>query len=122
MTDGPCFISDDAVENLQSHMGDTAAWELESAVGASRGPWRHSDATSYISLASIHVEYTKRRLNGSTAHGQVDRQAAPFETIPSLPLPKTGPVWLTGQGTRGHYLTLPSPKPADWKPTGADSG
>ena len=34
MTDGPCFISDDAVENLQSHMGDTAAWALERAVGA----------------------------------------------------------------------------------------
>ena len=33
MTDGPCFISDDSVENLMSHMGDTATWELESAIG-----------------------------------------------------------------------------------------
>eukprot|EP01051_Picozoa_sp_SAG22_P003699 SAG22_NODE_183_length_16031_cov_36.647000_11_plen_303_part_00 len=83
MTDGPCFISDDTVENLQSHMGDTAAWELESSVS---------------------------------------RRAAPFETIPSLPLPKTGPVWLTGQGTRGHYLTLPAAKPADWKLGGHSDG
>lgn len=79
MTDGACFISDDAVENLQSHLGDTASWALES---------------------------------------DVDRRAAPFETIPSLRLPKTGPVWLTGQGTRGHYLTLPSPKPEGWAPSG----
>eukprot|EP01044_Picomonas_judraskeda_P004579 COSAG03_NODE_406_length_8171_cov_5.412537_1_plen_98_part_00 len=80
MTDGPCFISDDSVENLMSHMGDTATWQLESAV---------------------------------------DRRAAPFETVSHLPLPKTGPVWLTGQGTRGHYLTLPSAKPAGWTPVPA---
>ncbi len=83
MTDGPCFISDDAVENLMSHMGDTAAWEME---------------------------------------GSTDRRAAPFETVSHLSLPKTGPVWLTGQGTRGHYLTLPSAKPADWRPIGHSDG
>ena len=42
--------------------------------------------------------------------------------MPTLPLPKTGPVWLTGQGTRGHYLTLPAPKPAGWVPTGHSDG
>jgi hypothetical protein len=31
-----------------------------------------------------------------------------------LRLPKTGPVWMTGQGARGSYCTLPnSPPPAD---------
>ena len=28
MTEGPCYMSDDSVENLMSHMGDTASWEL----------------------------------------------------------------------------------------------
>lgn len=35
-----------------------------------------------------------------------------FATEPALRLPKTGPVWITGQGTRGLYCTLPnSPDP-----------
>lgn len=39
-------------------------------------------------------------------------QRATFTTDPALRLPKTGPVWLTGQGSRGIYCTLPdSPDP-----------
>ena len=35
-----------------------------------------------------------------------------FTTEAALRLPKTGPVWLNGQGTRGLYCTLPnSPSP-----------
>jgi hypothetical protein len=37
---------------------------------------------------------------------------ASFTTEEALQLPKTGPVWLNGQGTRGLYCTLPqSPSP-----------
>ena len=64
-TTGPCFMSDDAVTGLASHLGDT--------------------------------------LN------QPEKGSFTTET---LQLPATGPVWLTGQGTRGLYCTLPgSPSP-----------
>ena len=40
-------------------------------------------------------------------------QGGSFETEPALRLPRTGPVWLNGQGSRGIYCTLPgSPDPA----------
>jgi len=65
-TTGPCFMSDDAVGGLASHLGDT-----------------------------------------------MDQpEKGSFTTEESLRLPATGPVWLTGQGTRGLYCTLPdSPSP-----------
>ena len=65
-TTGPCFMSDDAVGGLASHMGSKMGWPS----------------------------------GGS------------FTTEEALRLPKTGPVWLNGQGTRGLYCTLPkSPSP-----------
>ncbi|NKB69079.1 MAG: hypothetical protein GKR89_18580 [Candidatus Latescibacteria bacterium] len=66
-TTGPCFMCDDAVGGLASHLGN----EIE------RWPAKGS-----------------------------------FATEEALQLPKTGPVWLNGQGTRGLYCTLPnSPDP-----------
>ena len=76
MTHGPVLISDDAVENLQSHMGDKMGWPVEGT----------------------------------------------FETEHALALPKTGPIWLNGQGTRGIYAALPAEKPADFKPSGHSDG
>ncbi len=65
MTTGPCFMSDDAVDGLASHLGQ-----------------------------------------------ETPQAKASFTTEEALRLPKTGPVWLTGQGTRGLYCTLPnSPSP-----------
>ena len=65
-TTGPCFMSDDAITGLASHLGDTL--------------------------------------------GQPEKGS--FTTQHELQLPATGPVWLTGQGTRGLYCTLPgSPDP-----------
>ena len=66
-TTGPCFMCDDAVGGLASHMGNQA----------NDGPTEGS-----------------------------------FKTEQALRVPKTGPVWLNGQGTRGLYCTLPqSPAP-----------
>lgn len=75
-TTGPCFMSDDVVKGLESHMGDAG----------------------------------DRPEKGS------------FTTEPELRLPPTGPVWLTGQGTRGLYCTLPgSPSPGpDYKGAHSD--
>ena len=61
-TTGPCFMCDDAVGGLNTHLG-----------GAMGFPSKGS-----------------------------------FTTEPALRLPKTGPVWLNGQGTRGLYCTLPN--------------
>ena len=61
-TTGPCFMCDDAVGGLNTHLG-----------GAMGFPAKGS-----------------------------------FSTEPALRLPKTGPVWLNGQGTRGLYCTLPN--------------
>ena len=67
ITTGPCFMCDDAVGGLATHLGK----EIE------RWPEKGS-----------------------------------FTTEEALRLPKTGPVWLNGQGTRGLYCTLPnSPSP-----------
>lgn len=59
---GPCFMCDDAVNGLATHVGDTMGYPAEGT----------------------------------------------FRTEPALKLPKTGPVWLNGQGTRGLYCTLPN--------------
>jgi len=77
MTMGPCFMSDDAVGGLASHLGH---------------------------------EITQWPAKGT------------FTTEEALRLPKTGPVWLTGQGTRGLYCTLPnSPSPgADFRSAHSD--
>ena len=61
-TTGPCFMCDDAVGGLVSHIGDTMGWPPEGT----------------------------------------------FTTEEALRLPKTGPVWLNAQGTRGLYCTLPN--------------
>ena len=61
-TTGPCFMCDDAVGGLNSHVGHLMGWPSEGT----------------------------------------------FTTDPGLRLPKTGPVWLNGQGTRGLYCTLPN--------------
>ena len=61
-TTGPCFMCDDAVGGLNSHVGHLMGWPSEGT----------------------------------------------FATDPGLRLPKTGPVWLNGQGTRGLYCTLPN--------------
>ena len=64
-TTGPCFMCDDAVGGLATHVGDEMGWPAEGTF-----------------------------------------------TTEALRLPKTGPVWLNGQGTRGLYCTLPqSPSP-----------
>ena len=64
-TTGPCFMCDDAVGGLNSHVGHSMGWPSKGA----------------------------------------------FTTEPALRLPKTGPVWLNGQGTRGLYCTLPNSPP-----------
>ncbi len=73
MTTGPCFMCDDALGGLASHMGSP----------------------------------------------EVTPQAS-FTTEP-LRLPKTGPVWLNGQGTRGLYCTLPNSQPPGSDYRGAHS-
>ena len=66
-TTGPCFMCDDAVGGLASHLGQQP------------DQWPEKGS---------------------------------FTTAEALQLPKTGPVWLNGQGTRGLYCTLPnSPSP-----------
>jgi len=62
---GPCFMCDDAVGSLVSHVGHNMGWPAEGT----------------------------------------------FATEEALSLPKTGPVWINGQGTRGLYCTLPQSKP-----------
>lgn len=76
-TTGPCFMSDDAVGSLVSHLGrEVTEWP----------------------------------------------EKGTFKTEPELRLPKTGPVWINGQGTRGLYCTLPgSPSPGpDFKGAHSD--
>ena len=61
----------------------------------------------------LHV---RRRGRGLASHlgKEIERwpEKGSFTTEEALRLPKTGPVWLNGQGTRGLYCTLPnSPSP-----------
>ena len=73
---GPCFMCDDAVGGLVTHVGHDMGWPAKGT----------------------------------------------FATEPALCLPKTGPVWFNGQGTRGLYCTLPnSPSPGpDFKGAHSD--
>ena len=61
MTRGPCFLCDDAIGNLSSHVDHHFDWPKE-------GTFKTEDLT----------------------------------------IPRTGPVWVNGQGTRGLYCTLPN--------------
>ena len=72
---GPCFMCDDAVGGLVSHVGHEMGW-----------PTRGTFSTEW-----------------------------------ELRLPKTGPVWLNGQGTRGLYCTLPKSPPVGSGYPGAHS-
>lgn len=75
-TTGPCFLTEDAVKGMESHLGEkTREWT---------GP-------------------------------------ATYKTGP-LRLPKTGPHWVTGQGTRGMYCTLPNGSPRGPNYPSAHSG
>ncbi len=68
ITTGPCFMCDDTVSGLASH---------------------------------LVAKDTDEPAKGS------------FITQQKMQLPKTGPIWLNGQGTRGLYCTLPqSPAPS----------
>ena len=72
---GPCFMCDDAVGGLVSHVGHEMGW-----------PTRGTFSTEW-----------------------------------ELRLPKTGPVWLNGQGTRWLYCTLPKITPVGSGYPGAHS-
>ncbi len=59
---------------------------------------------------------TQRVVDGMAPHlgGEPERWTGKAtDKAAQLRLPKTGPIWITGQGTRGLYCTLPnSPEPA----------
>ena len=75
-TTGPCFLTEDAVKGMESHLGDkTREWT-----------------------------------------GPATNRTGP------LRLPKTGPHWVTGQGTRGMYCTLPNGSPRGPNYPSAHSG
>ncbi len=77
MTTGPCFLCDDAVGGLATHLGNDMGYPAKGT----------------------------------------------FATKKALPLPKTGPVWLNGQGTRGLYCTLPNnPMPEPGFPSAHSDG
>ncbi len=79
----------------------TLVWPAgHDAEGFTRGPCFLSDDT--VSSFTSHL---------GPAAADYPREET-FTTDPALRLPKTGPVWMTGQGTRGLYCTLPgSPDP-----------
>lgn len=60
---------------------------------------------------------TEGNVKGMETHlgpGSEEWTGTPTGRTGQLRLPKTGPTWMTGQGTRGLYCTLPnSPPPAD---------
>ena len=111
-------------EDLALDVGPRAVWQVaEQLLGKGTVVWPAGLDESGFTTGPCLMD--DGAMEGLASHmGQeVEnyREAASF-TTEELRLPKTGPVWMNGQGTRGLYCTLPnSPSPGpNWRGSHSD--
>jgi len=114
-------------EDLLLAIGAQALWDVaEQLLGKDEVVWPSGlDATGCTTGPCF---LTQQAAEGLGVHLGPKSKAwtgkASFRTE-DLRLPRTGPVWSTGQGTRGMYCTLPNSPPSggpDWRGSHAGEG
>ena len=111
-------------EDLALDLGPRAAWQVaEQLLGKGTVVWPAGLDQSGFATGPCFMD--DGAMEGLASHlgRQIEnyREAASF-TTEDLRVPKTGPVWMNGQGTRGLYCTLPnSPSPGpNWRGSHSD--
>ena len=111
-------------EDLALDVGPRAAWQVaEQLLGKGTVVWPAGLDQSGFATGPCLMD--DGAMEGLSSHmgRQIDnyREAASY-TTEDLRVPKTGPVWMNGQGTRGLYCTLPnSPSPGpNWRGSHSD--
>ena len=113
---GHRFYIRNGAEELLLNTAPRALWNVaEQLLGKGEVVWPSGIDESGTSTGPCLL--TEGNVKGMTTHlGSEPERWTGKATGKSeqLRLPKTGPIWMTGQGTRGLYCTLPnSPPPAD---------
>ena len=119
------FIRNGA-EELMLDLAPRALWDVaEQLLGTGEVVWPagldESGTTTGPCLVNEGTVSNLKEHLGSEAGDWPEKGTGKTE---ELRIPKTGPVWLTGQGSRGMYCRLPnSPSPGpDWKGAHAGEG
>jgi len=111
-------------DDLALDLGPRAAWQVaEQLLGKDTVVWPAGQDQSGFTTGPCFMD--DGAMEGLSSHmgRQIEnyREAASYATE-DLRVPKTGPVWMNGQGTRGLYCTLPnSPSPGpNWRGSHSD--
>ncbi len=121
---GPRFTVRNGAEEILLNLAPRALWKVaEQLLG--EGTVVRPDGLDASGTATGPAFMCDDVVGGLVSHVGHDMGWPPegtFATEQDLRLPKTGPVWLNGQGTRGLYCTLPkSPDPgADFRGAHSD--
>jgi hypothetical protein len=108
------FVVRNGAEELLLNLAPRAIWPVaEQLLGAGTVVWPAGlDETEMATGESFMSDDAVNGLVSHVGHDMGWPEKGTFETEPALRLPKTGPVWINGQGSRGLYCTLPnSPDP-----------
>jgi len=118
------MIIRNGAEELMLDLAPRALWTVaEQLLGPTTVVWPAGlDASGFTTGPCL---MTDDNVEGLGSHLDPDGRNWPEEgtgATEELRLPKTGPVWLNGQGTRGLYCTLPnSPSPGStWRGAHSD--
>lgn len=114
-TEGHRFYVRNGTEPFMLDLAPRALWRVaEQLLGKGTVVWPAGADDSGMTTGPCFM--ADDVVSGLAAHGIKETAQWPekgsFSTEEALRLPRTGPVWSTGQGTRGLYCTLPgSPSP-----------
>ena len=114
-TEGHRFYVRNGTEPLMLDLAPRALWQVaEQLLGQGTVVWPAGADESGMTTGPCFM--SDEAVGGLASHGVKETGQWPeqgsFTTEEALRLPRTGPVWSTGQGTRGLYCTLPnSPSP-----------
>lgn len=113
---GHRFFIRNGVEELSLNVAPRALWGIaEQLLGKGEVVWPAGADEAGVTTGPCLL--TEKIMKGFEPHlgGEPEKWTGPATgKTEQLRLPKTGPTWMTGQGTRGLYCTLPnSPPPAD---------
>jgi hypothetical protein len=122
---GHRFTIRNGAEELSLNNGPRAMWQVaEQLLGKGTVVWPTGlDEFGTATGPSFMGDDAVGGLVSHVGHEMGWPSGGTFKTEEALRLPKTGPVWINGQGTRGLYCTLPkSPPPGPDYPSAHSDG
>ncbi len=121
---GHRLVIRNGANELMLDLGPRALWRVaEQLLGKDTVVWpAGADDSGFTTGPCLMDDGAMEGLASHMAREIEDYREAASYTTRELRLPKTGPVWMNGQGTRGMYCTLPnSPSPGPgWRGSHSD--